>query len=393
MCGCLAPRVVVGQTIALVGGAIETLEKTGRIESGVLVLQDGKIKAVGADAKAPETAQTIDVTGKFLMPGIVDPYYAYRTSGAAPAARYTIINGRLVRIGSTSSSSPSFARVADVFDPFGFNSRTALRSGVTHMNLVASGYGQALLLRNTPDKPEQMVAAADGVMYATITNSSTSVGLIRSALSASKSSSRSSSPAKTLWNEVKEGKRTLIVNAGNAAGILHLLELLEPHSKVKLVLVASGGNVFLALDKIKKAEPTLILSPAITDRPNSRFPINVPAMVHRLNIPLAFSLSLSQTELSASQDTPLFRAAMLVKSGLPRQAALEALTTGPAKILGLEKTHGSIAAGKMANVLVFDGDPDLLFHPIGEFIEHAADPLLCGAVNPCQQVGRFVFAH
>jgi imidazolonepropionase-like amidohydrolase len=48
---------------------------------------------------------------------------------------------------------------------------------------------------------------------------------------------------------------------------------------------------------------------------------------------------------------------MLVKTGLPRQAALEALTKKPAALLGLDKTHGAIEPGKGADLLLFTGDP------------------------------------
>ena len=60
---------------------------------------------------------------------------------------------------------------------------------------------------------------------------------------------------------------------------------------------------------------------------------------------------------AADQDFPLFPVAMLVKTGLPRTAALEALTKRPAAILGLDKTHGTIEPGKAADLLLFSGDP------------------------------------
>jgi imidazolonepropionase-like amidohydrolase len=48
---------------------------------------------------------------------------------------------------------------------------------------------------------------------------------------------------------------------------------------------------------------------------------------------------------------------MLVKTGLPRSAALEALAKGPATLLGIEKSHGTIESGKAADFLLFSGDP------------------------------------
>jgi len=71
----------------------------------------------------------------------------------------------------------------------------------------------------------------------------------------------------------------------------------------------------------------------------------------------AFSLSLGQNEFRAQMDTPLFGVSSLVRSGLNRQKALEALTITPAKWVGIESEVGSLEVGKKANFLVLDGDP------------------------------------
>jgi imidazolonepropionase-like amidohydrolase len=46
-----------------------------------------------------------------------------------------------------------------------------------------------------------------------------------------------------------------------------------------------------------------------------------------------------------------------VKYGLPREAALRAVTIVPAQIAGLDQRIGSIEAGKDADLLLFSGDP------------------------------------
>jgi len=50
-------------------------------------------------------------------------------------------------------------------------------------------------------------------------------------------------------------------------------------------------------------------------------------------------------------------AALAVKDGMDKQAALRALTITPARILGLDSRMGSLAPGKDADLVVFDGDP------------------------------------
>src|SRR5688572_12191971 len=60
--------------VALRGGTIVTVTK-GTIQNGVVVMRDGKIAAVGgATTSIPAGAEVIDVTGKFISPGIIDAH-------------------------------------------------------------------------------------------------------------------------------------------------------------------------------------------------------------------------------------------------------------------------------------------------------------------------------
>jgi len=54
-------------------------------------------------------------------------------------------------------------------------------------------------------------------------------------------------------------------------------------------------------------------------------------------------------------------AANAVRAGLPPAAALAAMTRGPAEALGLGDRYGTLAAGKVANVVAWTGDPLDLF--------------------------------
>jgi imidazolonepropionase-like amidohydrolase len=136
-----------------------------------------------------------------------------------------------------------------------------------------------------------------------------------------------------------------------------LLKLLKAHEKVKLVLIANGANVYETLDQLKGRKVTLVLSPAIDNAPNTRDRICVARLLHEAKIEFAFSLSVSASSLNSSQDAPLVPVAFLTRAGLPRDVAIAALTSVPAKILGLQATHGSIEPKKFANLLIFDGDP------------------------------------
>ena len=62
-----------GQDLALKGGTILTITD-GTIENGIVVIRNGKITAVGKDVVIPDGFRVIDVTGKYIMPGIIDSH-------------------------------------------------------------------------------------------------------------------------------------------------------------------------------------------------------------------------------------------------------------------------------------------------------------------------------
>jgi imidazolonepropionase-like amidohydrolase len=62
-----------GQNLVLRGGTILTITD-GTIENGTVVIKNGKITAVGKDVVIPDGFRVIDVTGKYIMPGIIDSH-------------------------------------------------------------------------------------------------------------------------------------------------------------------------------------------------------------------------------------------------------------------------------------------------------------------------------
>ncbi|MEO0263457.1 MAG: amidohydrolase family protein [candidate division WOR-3 bacterium] len=65
------PALPQQRPIALVGGKIYTITK-GIIENGIVIFENGKIKAVGKDIKIPENAEIINIQGKNVYPGLID---------------------------------------------------------------------------------------------------------------------------------------------------------------------------------------------------------------------------------------------------------------------------------------------------------------------------------
>lgn len=368
--------------LALKGATIETVGEAGRIESGVIVLHKGTIEAVGPldEITIPEAAQVIDASGRTIMPGLVEPALSARGSLSGSSGTVVIGNQVVIMSGSGSSRTPSFSRAADLFDPYRTNFDPLLRSGLTHLDLLPPDYGQTAVVRNVPDDPTAAILEREGRLMLSLSNSTPTLELLRKSLqeaSRSKSSERggsgrggsdsgdsgsqgsgASNPSRDLWRSVVEGKAPLIVDAGNAASILYLLDAIKPHEKVQIALIASGRDVMLTLDPLaERSSITLILRPTVDTLPQNRDRINVPRIVNERGIKFAFTQGFSRAALQSGQDTPLFDIGYLIATGLPRDEALKALTSRPAELIGMGDSLGRIEEGKSASLLMFDGDP------------------------------------
>jgi imidazolonepropionase-like amidohydrolase len=67
------PALVAAQDVAIRGATIITISG-GDIQNGTILVRNGKIAAVGTNVNIPAGVRTIDGTGKFVMPGIIDAH-------------------------------------------------------------------------------------------------------------------------------------------------------------------------------------------------------------------------------------------------------------------------------------------------------------------------------
>jgi imidazolonepropionase-like amidohydrolase len=105
--------------VALRGGTIVTVTK-GTIRNGTVLMRDGKIAAVGANVAIPAGAEVIDVTGKFVSPGIIDAH--------------SHIAADAINEGGTTVS--SMTGIEDVLDPTDISIYRDLAGGLTVANVM-----------------------------------------------------------------------------------------------------------------------------------------------------------------------------------------------------------------------------------------------------------------
>src|SRR3954451_16067991 len=108
------------ESILIRNATVLTVTK-GTVQNGSVLIQDGKITAIGKNISAPSDATVVDATGKYLMPGIIDCH------------SHTAIEGG-VNEGTVSDS--SMVDVQDVIDPTDINIYRGLAGGLTVSNVL-----------------------------------------------------------------------------------------------------------------------------------------------------------------------------------------------------------------------------------------------------------------
>src|SRR5215467_12463666 len=113
-----AAAAKVGPTL-IKNATVLTVTK-GRLESTDVLLENGKIAQIGKNLSAPAGATVIDATGKYVMPGIIDPH------------SHTMIDA----VNEGSLSVTSMVRIRDVLNPTDINIYRQLAGGVTTINVL-----------------------------------------------------------------------------------------------------------------------------------------------------------------------------------------------------------------------------------------------------------------
>ncbi|MDP6929109.1 MAG: amidohydrolase family protein [Planctomycetota bacterium] len=159
--------------------------------------------------------------------------------------------------------------------------------------------------------------------------------------------------------DLLEGKRRVFMPLGSANELLHWLDTLGDtrfaHSTIIATSLSNGaGRLDEVQDKLGTLKAkTILMPPGLTSSAYSSDVINPAAILNKAGTEIGFILPDSKQNL----ELLFFQLMELVRTGLPREIALRAITLTPAKVLGRNKHVGSIEVGKTADLLLFTGDP------------------------------------
>jgi imidazolonepropionase-like amidohydrolase len=153
---------------------------------------------------------------------------------------------------------------------------------------------------------------------------------------------------------VTRGELPVLVFADKARDIRNAVEFCDKQ-KLKMIL-AGGAEAYQVKDLLRSKSIPVILGPTLTlpreeDDPYDRL-LTQPAELATAGVKFAFGSFDNSFARRLGQ-----QAANAVAYGLPYDEALKAVTLYPAQIFGLADQVGSLESGKIANVIVTNGDP------------------------------------
>ena len=359
------------QTIAITGGSVHTGSGQA-IPNGTVLLRDGKIVAVGSGVAIPADAQRIDAAGKWVTPGL---FHGYSTIGTT-----LFMSGSLDKVQENRRAgdvSASF-RVAEGIDPAIMTIPVARLEGITTTVTVPEGgllSGQAALLDLAGERLEDLVVSPGIAMVAVLTESSKSAGggsragvlerlrlLFRDAREYARRRQDFriariqplAAPASELEAllPVLDGRQPLLVAATRRGDIEAALRLKREFG-VRLVLTGAleGWTIAdqLARDGVPVGLAPLANVPSF-DAPKAR--LDNATLLRKAGV----AVFIIQGDRAHYRDLRQ-AAGNAVRSGLSWEDALAAVTRVPATVYGVAGTHGTLQPGRVANVVIWSGDP------------------------------------
>ena len=345
------------------------------IERGVLLVDGGKITAVGAEGRVaiPAGATVVELAGKTIMPGLVDTHS--HIGDVEGADRSSPIQGDVRALDAINARSDHIQRARS-----GGISTVNVMPGSGHL---MSGQTAYLKLREGGTIGELLYCKdvlheiCGGMKMANGTNPrgaapfpgtrAKAAALVREKFvkareyrdkvrAAEKDSTKR--PARDLEMEalveVLDGKRIVHHHTHRHDDILTVLRLKDEFGfRVVLHHVSEAWKV--APEIARAGVPSSII---VIDAPGGKLEAIGLSFESGAALEKAGALVGFHTDDRITDSRFFIRSAGLaVRAGMSREKALEALTIAGARMLDLEKRVGSLAAGKDADFLVLSGDP------------------------------------
>ncbi len=370
------------------------------IEKGTLVIRNGLVESVGQNIKIPADATVIDLAGKFIYPGFIDPFTEYgmvkeeKTGGrrgrgdSAPKYEAAREGGNAWNEAIRASADHVFAfkpdsKAAEEFYKIGFTTvQSAKRDGIfrgrSYVALLGDGIPNDLVLRAHSlhflsfDKGTSEQSYPNSLMgsIAIIRQTFMDTDWYQKARAAMALNPNQEMPeynrACEAIAEAINNNEPFLFETGDKLTLLRANRIAKEFGRT-FIFVGSGDE-YERINEIAATKSTVILPLKFPETPSvgsyedeldvtlgalrnwESAPSN-PSIMEKNNIEFAFT-----THKLEKKDDFLNNLRKAVIRGLTKTTALAALTTVPARICGINDLTGTLSAGKIANLFVSDKD-------------------------------------
>ena len=370
--------------LIIIHGNIKTME--GRdYEDGFLQIKDGKIAAVGrmedcdpALLRDRKRVQVIDAGGNLVMPGIIEAHCHMGITEEKKGMEGDDCNENVNPV-------TPWLRAVDAINPMDAAFNDAIKAGITSA-MIGPGSanvvgGQFAFVKTHGRCIDDMIVKAPAAMkvafgenpkvnYAGQNTSPATrmaiAGILREELFKARTYQQRKQKEPDMspdfryecWLPVLTGEIPLKAHAHRADDILTAVRIAGEFGLGMTLDHCSEGH--LIVEELLEAGFPAIVGPDMA----SRNKIEVKNMAFKtagiLSMHGILTAITTDHPVSMIQFLPIC-AGLAVKEGMPPEEGLRAITINAAKICGVDSRVGSLAAGKDADVVIFDGNPMEVF--------------------------------
>ena len=363
---------------AIINGKVYTM--AGKvIEGGTILIEAGKIKAVGANLPLPHGTEIIDANHKLVMPGIVDAHThigifeqgigfegadgnemtnpatphlraidginpmdpAFKGAVAGGVTCLTVAPGSANVIGGTAVAIKTWGKLVDdmvVRDPIGLK--------------IAFGENPKRVYSNQKKTPSTRMAVASILRENLVAARNYMAKMERAKDDEEKAPDRDLKLEVLV--QVLKKEIPLRAHAHRADDITTAIRIAEEFDVDICIEHCTEGH--LIADFLGEKKIAAMVGPTLGTRPkielaNTSF--STPGILFRAGVKVAL---VSDHPVFPVEQLPV-QAALVHKAGLPEEETLKAITINPAEIMGIQHRVGSIEPGKDADIIILNGHP------------------------------------
>ncbi len=350
------------------------------IANGVVLVNNGKIEAVGTAAQVKIPANYRVINAKVVTPGLIDAHSVVGLNGYLnqPHDQMALdgsgtIQPELRAIDAYNAEE----RLIEWIRGFGV---TTIHTGHQPSALIS---GQTMVAKTTGKNVDEATIVPAAMVAVTLGQSALAgqgrspgtrakqAALLRAELIKAQENSKKSEAPKDLKSEIMiriiKREIPLMITAHRAQDIITALRLAK---EFNLRIVLDGvSEALLVMDDIKASGFPVFVHPTMARAGGETegMSMETASKLKAAGIPVA--LQSGYEGYVPKTRVVLFEAGVAAANGMSKRDALALITIDAAKILGLEGRIGSLEKGKDADIAMYDGDPfEYTTHCIGTII-------------------------